>query len=101
MCEKFVKSEFPLDHSDADRFIKERISFVELAMRRRYEEIETININLSKAILNAKIRDSKVRRGISISGFAVDGVKALNKTQNDIYSSHVNEINERFRRAKT
>ena len=72
-----------------DRFIKERISFVELAMRKRYEELEIINGNLPKAILDAKLRDSAPRRGMRIPGSAVDGVKAWNKTQNDTYASQV------------
>jgi hypothetical protein len=99
-CEKFVKLELPLDNSDADRFIKERISFIELAMRWRYEEIETLNVNLPKAILDAKISDSKIRHRIHIPRSTADDVKALNKTQNEIYNSQVNEINERFRRAR-
>lgn len=98
-CEKFVKSDCPIEHPDADRFIKERVSFIELAMRWRYEEIETLNANLPKALLDAKIRDAGPKRGLRIPGSAVDGVKAWNKTQNDLYSSLVDEINERFRRA--
>lgn len=99
-CEKFVKSDFSPEQHDPDRFIKERISFVELAMRKRYEELEIINGNLPKAILDAKLRDSAPRRGMRIPGSAVDGVKAWNKTQNDTYASQVEEINERFRRVK-
>lgn len=99
-CEKFVKSDFSPEQHDPDRFIKERISFVELAMRKRYEELEIINANLPKAILDAKLLDLTPRRGMRIPGSAVDGVKALNKTQNDTYASQVEEINERFRRVK-
>jgi AbiJ N-terminal domain 4 len=99
-CEKFVKSDCPIEHSDPDRFIKERVSFIELTMRWRYEEIETLNANLPKAILDAKIRDAGPKRGLRIPGSAVDGVKAWNKTQNEMYSSLIDEINERFRRAR-
>ncbi len=99
-CEKFIKSDCPIEHSDADRFIKERVSFIELTMRWRYEEIETLNTNLPKAILDAKIRDADPKRGLRVPGSSVDGVKAWNKTQNDMYSSLVDEINERFRRAR-
>jgi hypothetical protein len=98
-CEKFVKSDCSSDHQDPDRFIKERISFVELAMRWRYEEIENINENLPKAILDAKLRDARPKRGMTVPGGAVDGVKAWNKTQNESYSLLVEEVNERFRRA--
>lgn len=99
-CEKFVKSDFPSDHKDPDRFIKERISFIELALRWRYEEIEKINENLPKAILDAKLRDAMPKRGMTVPGSAVDGVKAWNKTQNESYSLLVEEVNERFRRSK-
>lgn len=99
-CEKFVKSEFSPEQHDPDRFIKERISFVELAMRKRYEELEIINANLPRAILDAEFRDSTPGRGKRIPGRAVDGVKEWNKTQNDTYTSQVEEINERFRRVK-
>ncbi|MBM70055.1 MAG: hypothetical protein CME43_11325 [Haliea sp.] len=99
-CEKFVKSDCPSDHHDPDRFIKERISFIELAMRWRYEEIEKINENLPEAILEAKLRDAIPKRGMRVPGSAVDGVKAWNKTQNESYSLLVEEVNERFRRAR-
>lgn len=99
-CEKFVKSDCPSDHQDPDRFIKERISFIELAMRWRYEEIEKINQNLPKAILEAKLRDARPKHSMTVPGSAADGVKAWNKTLNESYSLLVEEINERFRRAK-
>lgn len=99
-CEKFVKTECPIDHSDSDRFIKERVSFIELAMRWRYEEVENLNANLPKSILDARLRDIVPKRGLRVPGSAVDGVKAWNKTQNDTYSSLVDEVNERFRRAR-
>jgi len=99
-CEKFVKSDCSSNHQDLDRFIKERISFIELAMRWRYEEIEKINKNLPKAILDAKLRDARPKRGMTVPGSAVDGVKAWNKTQNESYSLLVEEVNERFRRAR-
>ncbi|MDD5759588.1 MAG: hypothetical protein PHI06_10975 [Desulfobulbaceae bacterium] len=99
-CEKFVKSDCPIEHAAPDRFIKERISFIELAMRWRYEEIEKINENLPKAILDAKLRDAMSRRGMTLPGSAVDGVKAWNKIQNESYALLVDEVNERFRRAR-
>ena len=98
-CEKFVKLDCPIDHPDPDRFTKERISFIELAMRWRYEEIEKINENLPKAILDAKLRDISPRRGMTLPGSAEDGVKAWNKTLNESYALLVDEVNERFRRA--
>lgn len=94
VCGEFVKSNFPSDYLDADRFIKERISFIELAMRYRYQEIEALNLDLTINLHKAKIRDSQTFLGVNIA----DRINVLNKNKNDIYSSQVDEINERFRR---
>jgi hypothetical protein len=99
VCEQFVTSQFTGEVSE-DQFIKERISFVELGLRLRGEEIARLNENLPNAILQAKIRHSTPRSGIRIPGSsAVDGVKAWNASANSAYNDLVNELNERFRRA--
>lgn len=100
VCEKFVKSEYSFRLNDPDRFIKDRISFVELAMRSRYEELKTINASLPKALLQAKARDENSRHIIHANNSAVGRLKLWNQTLNDTYISQVEEINERFRRAK-
>jgi hypothetical protein len=101
VCEQFVKARFPTGHRDPDRFIKERISFIELAMRLRGGEIEQLNARLPRALADAALHDRTPSRGIRIPGSAVDGVKAWNRTQNAIFTSQVTELNERFRRART
>ena len=68
VCEKFVKSDCPRDHQDPDRFINERISFIELAMRWRYDEIEKINETLPKAILEAKHHRCKIKARLGWGG---------------------------------
>ncbi|MBI6635348.1 hypothetical protein YA0871_22055 [Pseudomonas paralactis] len=100
VCGQFVKAEFPITHLDADRFVKERLSFIELAMRLRGEEIHQANINLPIMIAEAELRDRTPSRGLRIPGSAVDGVKAWNTTQNAIYNAQVTELNERFRRSR-
>ena len=97
-CERFVKSEFSPELNNPDRFIKERISFIELAMRMRYEDLGVINANLPKALVEAKMRDSKSLRKIHPMNNTADRLKAWNQTLNDTYSFQVEEINERFRR---
>ena len=97
-CEKFVKSEFSPELNNPDRFIKERISFIELAMRMRYEDLGVINANLPKALVEAKMRDSKSLRKTHPMNSTADRLKAWNQTLNDTYSFQVEEINERFRR---
>lgn len=99
VCEKFVKASFNLQIHNPDRFIKERISLIELALRLRGEEISQINANLPKNILDAEMRAKKLHSGIRVPGNLSDGLKAWNKTQNDVYIAQVEELNERFRRA--
>ncbi len=100
VCDKFVKAQFPAGHQDPDCFIKERISFIELAMRLRGGEIEVMNAGLPQSLAEAKFRDRTPSSGFRVPGRAVDGEKAWNKTQNDIYEAKVIELNERFRRAR-
>ncbi len=99
VCEQFIKAQFNPQQHTPDRFIKERISFIELAMRLRDEEISQLNSTLPNRILEAQMRTKIPQRGISIPGDPVEGVRAWNKKQNDMYLSQVDEINERFRRA--
>ena len=100
VCEQFVKAQFPTGHRDPDRFVKKRISFIELAMRLRGEEIEQLNARLPQALAEAALRDRTPPHGMRVNGSAVDGVKAWNQTQNAIFDAQVMELNERFRRAR-
>ncbi len=100
VCEKFVKSEYSSKINDPDTFMKERISFVELAMRIRYEELETVNASLPRALSQAKVRDANSKHRIHANNSTVERLTAWNQTLNDTYVSQVEEINERFRRAK-
>jgi hypothetical protein len=99
ICGQFVNEKY-IGQTDPDRFIKERLSFVELALRVRGDEIADANAELRKRIAEAEIRDKMPTRGLKIPGSAVDGVKAWNETLNSIFDSQVEELNERFRRAK-
>lgn len=99
VCGQFVNGTFN-GQSDPDRFIKERLSFIELAMRIRGEEIEQANTQLPKTLAEAALRDATPYRGLRVPGSAVDGVKACNATINLTFESQVEELNERFRRAK-
>lgn len=99
VCGQFVNAKYT-DQYDADRFIKERISFVELALRLRGEEVALANSQLGEALAQAVLRDATQRSGFRVPGSAVDGVKAWNATMNSVFQDHVAELNERFRRAK-
>ena len=99
VCGQFVNEKYA-GQGDADRFVKERVSFVELALRLRGEEVALANANLPSAIQQAAFRDATVRSGARIPGSAVDGVKAWNATLNSVFQGQIAELNERFRRAK-
>jgi hypothetical protein len=99
VCRQFVNAKFTAQ-CDADRFVKERISFVELALRLRGEEVALANAQLSDTVAQASLRDATPRSGFRLHGSAVDGVMAWNATMNAVFQGHVTELNERFRRAK-
>ena len=99
VCDLFVNAAFT-GNVDPDRFMKERISFVELAMRLRGDEIAQANAQLPQALAEAAMRDASPRRGLRVPGSAVDGARAWNATLNSIFGNQVAELNERFRRAK-
>ncbi len=99
VCDKFINEKYAAQ-CDADRFIKERISFVELALRLRGEEVARANSPLSAASAQAVMRDAPPRPGLRFPGSAVDGVKAWNARMNSVFEGQVTELNERFRRAR-
>ncbi len=97
VCENWMLKEF--DHSvSADRFIKERISLVEIGFRKREEEIDADNAKLPERILAAK-RPRPRRSGIRIPGDPVKGVMARNASINKAFQEAVNELNARFNQA--
>jgi len=101
VCENFVLAKY--DGSvPADQFIKERLSFIELAFRQQEEKLLEINASLDRRIreaeLAAKMRQS---RGISLPGNLSDGLRAWNKSQNEMFKASCNELNERFRQSRT
>ena len=100
VCEQFVKAPFPPNHLEPDRFVKERISFIELAFRFRGDELAKLNAKLPSALLDAKRRDLIPALSTRIPGSAVTGVKAWNESQNNTFAKQVDELNERFRRAR-
>lgn len=100
VCENFVLADY--DGSlPADQFIKERLSFIELAFRRREEKLSELNASLDRRVQEAEL-EAKRRptRGIRLHGNRGDGIRAWNKTQNEMFRASCNELNERFRRSR-
>jgi len=98
-CSQFVNAKFT-GQVDPDRFIKERLSFIELVLRVRGDDITKANTELPKRIAEAELRDNRSTGRLRVPGNTVDGIKAWNATMNSIYKNQVEELNERFRRAK-
>jgi hypothetical protein len=101
VCENFVCAEYDGSIS-ADQFVKERLSFIEIAFRLRGQEVEAMNAELPQRILNSKRSPTGgPTRGIRISGNAEDGLRAQNAMYNELFQKSCNELNVRFRQART
>ncbi|MDH6149529.1 MULTISPECIES: AbiJ-NTD4 domain-containing protein [Paraburkholderia] len=98
VCEQFVNAMPQVGLSNADPYIKERVSFIELVMRLRHDEVAKANADLPQALLAAKLRPT-ARQGLRVPGLAEDGVRAQNASLNQTFQRQVEELNERFRRA--
>lgn len=99
VCDNFVNGKYSADY-DADRFIKERVSFIELALRLRGEEIAAANERLPVSIELSILQDVSNRSNRTVPRSPLDEFKAFNTGLNARFQSQVNELNERFRRAK-
>lgn len=86
----------------ADRFIKERLSFIEIAFRDKEGIVAAMNADLPRRIAEAELASKIVpARGFRLPGNAADGVRAFNDTINREFRASVDELNERLRRAGT
>jgi len=97
VCKGFVTADYP--GGSADRFIKERLSFVELAFRLRGDEIDEINAELPVKTAAAELQRAMTAHSKGFRGSAAEQVARYNKSLNDNFRQSVNELNERLRRA--
>lgn len=96
VCAKYTGAVTP------DHFMKERLSFVELAFRLHDEELAALNLDLPKKIEAAKLQDRiHLSEGLRIPANRVDYLKAFNESLNANFKASTDELNERFRRAGT
>lgn len=99
VCKEFVCAPFKGQRSP-DRFVKERISFVELAFRFRDEELQAQTLELPAKIEEAMRRfQQNTSRGIRIPGDLADGLRAFNASINGAFRTLVDELHERLRKA--
>jgi hypothetical protein len=101
VCETWMLQ--PFDSSiPADRFIKERLSLVELGFRMHGGAVAEANAKLPENIAQIRqfeqVRATR-RGGITVPGSQVDGVKATNAHMNAAFQAAVDELNARFRQA--
>ncbi|HWN53454.1 MAG TPA: hypothetical protein VNO18_27165 [Xanthobacteraceae bacterium] len=97
VCQNWMLKSFE-GTDDPDRFMKERLSLIELGFRMKGEEINAVNARLEADILAARLRP--VRAGsIRIPGDIGDGMRAANATINAGYQAVISELNARLRQA--
>jgi AbiJ N-terminal domain 4 len=98
VCKTFMTAQFP--GGSTDRFVKDRVSFVELAFRMRGEQIDAYNAERGKKDAAANLQDAlnAHKRGFPSSA---DGVKRHYESINAKFRESVDELNERLRRAGT
>lgn len=100
VCETWMLQTF--DGSiPADRFIKERLSLVEIGFRKRWQAVAEANAKLPNDIAEAQRRHTiqVTRPGIRLPGNVADGIKAANASMNAAFQAAVDELNARFRQA--
>lgn len=100
VCENWMYAD-PVGVQDVDAFIKERLSLVEIAFRKKEEVIAKSNAELPQKILEAKRREEKRRPagGLRLPGDPVAGLQAWNQKSNENFQASVDELNTRFRQA--
>lgn len=87
------------DGLDPDMFVKRRLSFVELAFRRREEQVAAENADFPRRLAQAELEDKMPRRATLVPGLRADGVRSANDYLNKVFAANVHELNERFRQA--
>ena len=105
VCNNFVCSNY--DPSiPADRFVKERLSLVEIAFRDREIALAEQNAEFAKRVAQAEFLERVLpgnpgQRRMLIPSNRADGLRVANAMVNRNFRSNVDELNERLRRAGT
>jgi hypothetical protein len=97
-CRSFMLEEYTHAVS-ADRFMKERISFVELAFRTREEGLAAQNRELPIRLAAGKAKRLGKTHDDKIAEVWADNYVAIIEKENASFRASVDELNERFRRA--
>jgi hypothetical protein len=99
MCETWMLTPFD-GKIPADRFIKERLSLVEIGFRQHENFVAGLNAELAQNITAAERFDQRIqRKGLPVPSTMADGVRAANVSLNAKFQTAVTELNARFRQA--
>jgi hypothetical protein len=99
VCENWFMA--PLHaNADANRYILERLSLVEIGFRMREEKLAYANAALERNIEAARNRIPS-SRGITLPGDIGEGMRVFNKKLNADFQSTADELNVRFRQAES
>jgi hypothetical protein len=99
MCETWMLEPFDGKIS-ADRFMKERLSLVEIGFRQHETFMAGLNAKLADNIMIAELFEQRgERKGLRVPGNSADAVRAANVSLNAKFQMAVNELNARFRQA--
>lgn len=97
VCEEWML-QVPGQRQDIDEFMKERLSLVEVAFRKKEEEIKQENDTLSDRIAAARMRPQRVG-SIRLPGDIGEGMKAQNRRINARFHSAATEFNTRLQQS--
>lgn len=97
MCEAWIQKPL-LESEDIDFYIKERLSLIEIALRKREEEIQKENENLPERIARAESGPT-FSLGSHITFGDANSIKKANESRNIEFQNLVNELNTRFKQA--
>ncbi|WGR72118.1 MULTISPECIES: hypothetical protein [unclassified Bradyrhizobium] len=102
ICKNWILQNFdPNTGITADRFIKERISLIEIGFRKCGDEVAASNAALPNAVKSERERRRRSTGRLVLPGDPAEHLIEINKRQNILYSDSVIELNERFRQAET
>jgi hypothetical protein len=99
VCENWFMA--PLqENANANRYIQERLSLIEIGFRMREEQIIRANAELERNIEAARNRIPSAR-GFRFPGDVGKGMRAFNEKLNADFQSIVDELNVRFRQSES
>jgi len=100
-CEQWMTAALT-DEKQADRHMKQRVSFVELAFRNREALLNKQSAEAESSVRTAHAREAlnAKRHGIVVTGSFAGMLKSAHDNQIKIWESCCEELNTRFRQAK-